>query len=195
MKADEMMYTKVRNVHDLTRGTDEAAGLDFYVPYYDQNFMHDLIAKNPNAHAMYNVYWPEGNDKSNQDAEGNTYPILEITLLPGARILIPSGIKTCIAPGTMLMAANKSGVSTKQGLVYTAEIVDSDYAGEVHLGIANFTDTPTTILTGQKLIQFIHTPIILSKPQLIDTETFENYHKNSLRGEKGFGSNIEKATK
>ena len=30
------------------------------------------------------------------------------------------------------MAANKSGISTKQGLIYTAEIVDSPYTGEIH---------------------------------------------------------------
>ena len=167
-------YIKVRNVHDLTRGTAEAAGVDFYVPEYDEKFMNDLVAKNPNAHVRYKL----------------ENGVLEITLLPGSRILIPSGVKTAIEPGTMLMAANKSGVSTKQGLVYTAEIVDSDYAGEVHLGIANFTDESTIIRTGQKLVQFIHTPVILSKPREITEEEFTAYHSNSKRGEKGFGSNV-----
>ena len=179
MKLDELMYTKVRNVHDLTRGTEEAAGLDFYIPEYGRDFFHDLVLKNPNAHVRYNLVKSE---------EG--YLTLEITLLPGSRILIPSGIKTCIAPGTMLMAANKSGVSTKKGLVYTAEIVDSDYSGEVHLGIANFTDEPVIIRTGEKIVQFIHTPVILSKPVGITNEQFEDYHKNSKRGDKGFGSNV-----
>ena len=178
MKLDEFNYIKVRNVHDLTRGTAEAAGVDFYVPEYGRDFLHDLIFKNPNAHVRYNITKIE--DKT----------VLEITLLPGSRILIPSGIKTAIAPGTMLMAANKSGVSTKQGLVYTAEIVDSDYSGEVHLGIANFTDEATINRTGQKLVQFIHTPIILSKPNLISAKEFEEYHSESKRGEKGFGSNV-----
>ena len=171
---NELKYIKVRDVHDLTRGTAEAAGLDFYVPEYNEHFVHDLVAKNPDAHVRYVV---DGNE-------------LFITLLPGSRILIPSGIKTAIAPGTMLMAANKSGVSTRQGLVYTAEIVDSDYSGEIHLGIANFTDEATVIKTGQKLVQFIHTPVILSIPQEITKEEFEEYHSNSKRGEKGFGSNV-----
>ena len=187
MEINEMMYTKVRVVHDLTRGTGEAAGLDFYVPYYDKDFMEALVSKNPNAHVMYSLV-----DTPQDENQAKT---LEVVLMPGSRLLIPSGIKTCIAPGTMLMAANKSGVSTKQGLVFTAEIVDSDYAGEVHLGIANFTDEPTVIRTGQKLIQFIHTPVILSEPKWIDPLTFEDYHKNSVRGEKGFGSNIEMNTK
>lgn len=176
---DFIKYIKTRNVHDLTRGTDEAAGIDFYVPELDDKFLADLVAKNANAH----VYYAVADDK------------LTITLLPGGRILIPSGIKTAIAPGTMLMAANKSGVSTKKGLVYTAEIVDSDYSGEVHLGIANFTDTPTTITTGEKLVQFIHTPILLGKPEEISEDEFNAYHDGSKRGDKGFGSDVNKATK
>ena len=180
-------YVKVRNVHDLTRGTDEAAGIDFYVPEYDEKFLSDLVLKNPNAHIRYELLKMTNNDIVSYK--------LNITLLPGSRILIPSGIQTAIYPGTMLMAANKSGVSTKQGLVYTAEIVDSDYSGEIHLGIANFTDEPTIITTGQKLIQFIHTPVILSKPNEITKEEYNLYHMNSTRGDKGFGSNVNTASK
>lgn len=179
-------YIRVRNVHELTRGTNEAAGVDFYVPEYDEKFMHDLIKKNPNAHVRYEL-----TDVS--DGEKVIGHKLYITLLPGSRILIPSGVKTAIEPGTMLMAANKSGVSTKQGLVYTAEIVDSDYSGEVHLGIANFTDEPTKIVSGQKLVQFIHTPVVLSKPIEITEEEYNNYHMDSARGDKGFGSNVNAA--
>ena len=181
-------YIRVRNVHELTRGTNEAAGVDFYVPEYDEKFLNDLIKKNPSAHVRYELV----------DISDDTRVVgqkLYITLLPGSRILIPSGIKTAIEPGTMLMAANKSGVSTKQGLVYTAEIVDSDYSGEIHLGIANFTDEPTKVCTGQKLIQFIHTPIILSKPREISEVSFNAYHMSSTRGDKGFGSNVNTATK
>jgi dUTP pyrophosphatase len=183
-----LKYAVTRNVHDLTRGTDEAAGIDFYVPEYDEKFMNDLIKKNPNAHVRYELTDISDGDK----VVGHK---LYITLLPGSRILIPSGILTAIEQGTMLMAANKSGVSTKQGLVYTAEIVDSDYAGEVHLGIANFTDEPTKIVTGQKLVQFIHTPVILSKPEKVSVEEHREYHSNSARGDKGFGSNVSASTK
>ena len=181
-------YIRVRNVHELTRGTNEAAGVDFYVPEYDEKFLNDLIKKNPSAHVRYELV----------DISDDTRVVgqkLYITLLPGSRILIPSGIKTAIEPGTMLMAANKSGVSTKQGLVYTAEIVDSDYSGEIHLGIANFTDEPTKISTGQKLIQFLDTPVILSKPREIAEVDFNVYHMSSTRGDKGFGSNVNTATK
>lgn len=183
---DMLEYIRVRKVHELTRGTNEAAGIDFYVPEYDEKFMHDLIKKNPNAHVRYELT----DISDGQNIVGHK---LYITLLPGSRILIPSGIKTAIQPGTMLMAANKSGVSTKQGLVYTAEIVDSDYSGEIHLGIANFTDEPTKIVSGQKLVQFIHTPVILSKPTEVDAERYEAYHMGSARGEKGFGSNVNAA--
>ena len=80
-------------------------------------------------------------------------------------------------------------------LFFSAEIVDSDYSGEIHLGIANFTDEPTKVCTGQKLIQFIHTPVILSKPREISEVSFNAYHMSSTRGDKGFGSNVNTATK
>lgn len=171
-------YIKTRNVHDLTRGTKEAAGIDFYIPEYDKDFMSELIHRNPNAHVRYKVEECDGHEK------------LYITVLPGGKLLVPSGIKVAINPGTMLMAANKSGVSTKQGLVYTAEIVDSDYAGEIGLGVANLSDEPTVIVSGQKLVQFIHTPIILSEPVQITEEEHTLYHSDSARGDNGFGSDI-----
>lgn len=40
-----------------------------------------------------------------------------VEISPGGRVLIPSGIKVLINPKeSMLMAANKSGVATKDGL-------------------------------------------------------------------------------
>lgn len=179
-----LKYIKIRNVHDLTRGTDEAAGVDFYVPEYDAEFMNDFISRNPNAHIRLKVY-------VNTDGKES----LAITLLPGSRVLVPSGIKVFIPKGTMLMAANKSGVSTKQGLVYTAEIIDSDYSGEIGLGMANYSDEETTIISGQKLVQFVHVPIILSDPEQITEDLFNDCHSHSSRGENGFGSGIETVKK
>lgn len=171
---NDLKYIKIRNVHDLTRGTSEAAGVDFYVPEYDSDFMNELILRNPDSHVQYSV----------------TDNTLCITLPPGSRVLVPSGIKVAISPGTMLMAANKSGVSTKQGLVYTAEIVDSDYAGEICLGVANLSDQTTVIRSGQKLVQFVHVPIIMSNPTMMTQEEYLDYHSHSRRGENGFGSGI-----
>lgn len=173
-------YYLVRDVHVPTRGTEEAAGIDFYVPYYTPEFLSDLAEKNEARNLVYRVI----NTDNGKEAE--------ITLLPGRRVLIPSGVKCMIPKGTALIASNKSGVSTKKGLVFTAQVVDSDYSGEVHIGVANVSDEIVTIKTGEKLIQFVHTPVILSSPMMCPSkELFDEYHSSSKRKDKGFGSNIE----
>lgn len=173
-------YFLVRDVHVPTRGTAEAAGIDFYVPNYSPEFLSDLIEKNAGRKLVYNFPF-DGDPK-----------IIEIVLQPGQRVLIPSGVKCMIPRGTALIAANKSGVSTKKGLIFTAQVVDSDYSGEVHIGVANISNEPVSILSGEKLIQFVHTPVILSEPMMCPTkELFDEYHSSSKRKDKGFGSNIE----
>ena len=89
------------------------------------------------------------------------------------------------------MAANKSGVATKSGLLYTAEIIDSPYTGEMHIGIFNSSAQKQTIpLTeGKKIMQFIHVPIILSTPVEIPNDLYEAKAEDwGSRGSNGVGS-------
>ena len=63
----------------------------------------------------------------------------------------------------MLIAANKSGIATKKGLLFTAEIVDSPYVGEIHIGVYNASQESQIIEAGQKLVQFIHVPVYITE--------------------------------
>lgn len=166
----ELKYTKIRDVKSPERGTSEAAGIDFFVPNYNEKFEKDFKEKNPEID--YGVF----------------VDVMEITLYPGQRVLIPSGIKTWMTPGTALIAANKSGVATKKGLIFGAQVVDSDYAGEVHISVINTGTYEVIIKTGEKLIQFIHTPVLLTQPEEVDEFMFNEFHDKSQRGEGGFGS-------
>lgn len=168
----KIKFLKVRDVKTPVRGTDEAAGIDMFVPNYNDEFKEDLLTKNPN------VSWKI--DLLNQS--------MEILVDAHERVLIPSGIKTWMDPGTALIAANKSGVAAKKGLVFGAQVIDSDYTGEVHISVINTTDHPVSFSTGDKLIQFIHTPVILSKLEEINEAEFTELHLESKRGEGGFGS-------
>ena len=168
----KIKFLKVRDVKSPERGTAEAAGIDFYVPKYDTQFIIDLLDKNP--FIQYDDNYAE-----------NTF---DIVLRPGERVLIPSGIKTWMEPGTALIAANKSGVASKKGLIFCAQVVDSDYAGEVHINVINTSNTDVKISTGYKLIQFIHTPVILSSVEEVSDTEFTALHESSTRGEGGFGS-------
>jgi dUTP pyrophosphatase len=103
---------------------------------------------------------------------------------PGKAILIPSGIKAQVPEGYALIAFNKSGVATKEGLVVGACVVDEDYEGEIHLHMINVGDKVVDIVPGQKLTQFILIQINYSDVQVV--QEFPTRH--SERGSRGFGS-------
>ena len=166
-----ILFTKLRDVRTPERGTPESAGIDFFMPNIDEDFAKAFLAKNQDSNA---VLYRDG-----------------FTIPAGERVLIPSGIKVWIEnKETMLMAANKSGVATKLGLIFTAEIVDSDYTGEVHLGVYNISHNPVTLYPGDKVMQFIHVPVYLSRMVEVNGETYETIKEfyGTTRGEGGFGS-------
>jgi dUTP pyrophosphatase len=167
----ELKFLKIRDVKSPVRGTAEAAGIDFFVPNYNAQFVVDFREKNPNIDYAYTA------DDS-----------MQFVVKPGQRVLIPSGIKTWMTPGTALIAANKSGVASKKGLIFGAQVVDSDYAGEVHISVINTRNDDVLIKCGEKLIQFIHTPVLLTPPEEVDEYMFNALHNKSQRGEGGFGS-------
>jgi len=186
MAENFIKFIKVREVKSPTKASDYEAGIDFYVP--TNLTWSDLEEDNDNVKG-----YEFGRDFTvHPHTNPNTGFIDRITLCAGTRIVIPSGIKCLINPPySMLMAANKSGISTKYGLLYTAEIVDSTYTGEIHLGVANNTRHSVVIEAGQKLIQFIHVPVYLTQPKMITDDQFEvgcNDEVRKLRGEKWQGS-------
>jgi dUTP pyrophosphatase len=106
------------------------------------------------------------------------------TIDPGQSLLIPSGIKAEVPTGHALIAFNKSGVATKQGLMVGACVVDEDYEGEIHLHMTNTSNNAQKIISGQKIVQFILLPINYAEVELV----YELQSRNTERGSKGFGS-------
>lgn len=170
-------FIKVREVVSPNRANPNDAGLDFYVP--TNLTSEDIHSKNGFDSGGYDL-----------DIPFSEHFVRHIALKPGHRILIPSGIKGLLEPpASMLMAANKSGISTKQGLIYTAEIVDSPYTGEIHIGVYNTSHEIQVIEAGTKLVQFIHVPIYLTEPEEVIKEEFdEDASTWGTRGNNGFGS-------
>lgn len=177
-------YYLSRDTKCPVRGTDQAAGIDFFMPNYNEQFEQDLREKNKAANLEYEHI-------ANPD-DGT--PQLRVTIPPHERINVPSGVHTYMVPKeSALIAANKSGVSTKKGLVFTCQVIDSDYTGEIHLGMVNTSNVPVQITTGDKLVQFIHTPVYFSGlEQLVSRRVFDEMHTGSQRGDGAFGSTDEK---
>lgn len=107
-----------------------------------------------------------------------------ITLQWGESALIPSGIKCQIPKNHALLAVSKSGVATKKHLAIGACLVDEDYTGEIHLHVYNWNREPSTIEPGEKLVQFILTPVVYEDIELVEDIAFEI----TERGNGGFGS-------
>ncbi len=173
----KIYFLKVRDVKTPVRGTPKSAGIDFFVPNYNTDFLDALHDKNEVLHAT----WHEMKDGTVD---------LKITLEPHERILIPSGIKVFMEDqNCALIAANKSGVATKKGLIFGAQVVDADYTGEVHISVINTTNEKVELHSGDKIIQFIQTPVVYSNVSLIENEdTFLKMHEGTERGDGGFGS-------
>ncbi len=168
-------FIKVRDVKTPSRGNAGDAGLDFYIP------------RNLDPQQLIQI---EANQSFVLGVNTITNFVTDIQIYPGGRILIPSGIKPLIEPQeSMLMAANKSGLASKKGLLYTAEIVDSPYVGEIHIGIINLSRVIQTLKVDEKATQFIHVPIYLTELEEIQSEEF--YSESQMwgtRGEGGFNS-------
>jgi dUTP pyrophosphatase len=114
----------------------------------------------------------------------NDYILEPKDIAPGESLLIPSGIKAHIPTGYALIAFNKSGVATKQGLHVGAAVCDEDYEGEIHIHVTNVTNKVQTIQPSQKIVQFILLPILYSSVEVVD----ELQDRNTERGSGGFGS-------
>jgi dUTP pyrophosphatase len=182
---EKIKFLKVRDVKSPTRAYEFDAGIDFYVPEFNKEFLEDLADKN------------QGRDLEMRDAEVNPY----IAIPAHSRIMIPSGIKCRMdSPGRALIAANKSGVAVKTGLVFGAQVVDYTYKGEIHLSLINTTDREILITPGQKIIQFLEMPVFTSEVEIVEAvsedmdEITEKFYEGLQddRGEGGFGSTDKK---
>lgn len=189
---NRLRFTKVRQVTTPNRGNVGDAGLDFYIPEdltFDQLVKANegsgvpfFFTQDPMTVATGTVY-VQTDDKG---------IIKKLVLGPHSRILIPSGIRVLIEPReSMLTAANKSGLA-KKGIIFTSQVVDSPYTGEVHIGIANIGSNYHVISAGKKATQFIQVPIILSEPEEISNDEYDKLSVNwGTRGNNGFGSTGE----
>lgn len=167
---NQIAFTRLRDVKAPNRGNEHDAGVDFYIPNYDTDFLNAMQEKNKGNNIIVR-------------ANG------EITIPAHSRVLIPSGIKVWIGDkSSALVAMNKSGVATKTGLIVGACVVDADYTGEVHLSVINTTGNRMYINCGEKLVQFLHLPVILSNFVEIPVESYDKITSDSDRGAGGFGS-------
>jgi dUTP pyrophosphatase len=164
-------FLKVRDVKSPSRANKLDAGIDFYVPELTREYIEFFKEKNPNIEIIkHDLFY-------------------YIKLKPQERVLLPSGIHCQMSePGRALIAANKSGVSTKTGLIFGAQVVDYEYRGEIHLSLINTSNSEVILNSNMKILQFLEMPVFNSEI-LISEMSVETFYRNSTtRGADGFGS-------
>ncbi len=107
------------------------------------------------------------------------------TVQPGETVFIPSGIAIGIHdPGLVALILPRSGLGIKHGIVLanTIGVIDSDYQGEIGIGIHNRGKTPYTIEPGERICQMMFVPVVQ-----VALEIVRNFSRESERGAGGFG--------
>lgn len=179
-KEPRLRFALSREVQLPKRAGEHEAGIDFFVP---KNLtIEDIQKANKDVHDV-TIYKGVGKWAAAGQVclHVNEYGFVnEIWFGAGSRIIIPSGVHALIEPwNSALIAANKSGVSTKKGLVFGAQVVDSTYTGEIHISLINPGENPQVLKAGDKAIQFIHTPVLLTQVEQIEWDGLGGFLENS----------------
>jgi dUTP pyrophosphatase len=107
-----------------------------------------------------------------------------VTLAPGARALVPTGLRMAIPEGYEVQLRPRSGLALKQGvtLANSPGTIDSDYRGAVGVILINLGDAVYHVEHGARIAQMVVAPVTLAEFAL--TEALDE----TLRGAGGFGS-------
>ena len=108
-----------------------------------------------------------------------------VTIAPRALARIPTGLAIALpSPDYAALVFARSGLGVKHGISLSngVGVIDSDYRGEIQVGLTNLSDTPYTIQPGDRMAQLVVVPVAL--PELVWTQDLED----TGRGAGGFGS-------
>ena len=107
-----------------------------------------------------------------------------ITIAPGERALVPTGLAMKVAEGYEIQARPRSGLALKKGLSLpnTPGTIDSDYRGEVQVILINLGQDPVEIKDGERIAQLVVCPVVKANVSIV------NSLDETERGEGGFGS-------
>ena len=109
----------------------------------------------------------------------------DVTIAPRQLVRIPTGVAIALpGPEYVALVFARSGLGIKHGIALSngVGVIDSDYRGELQVGLTNLSDTPYTIRPGDRIAQLVVTPVVL--PQVEIVEELED----TGRGTGGFGS-------
>jgi len=106
-----------------------------------------------------------------------------VTLTPGARALVPTGLYISLPQGYEAQIRPRSGLALKKGitLLNTPGTIDADYRGEIGLIVANLSQENFVINDGERIAQ-----MVVAKYETAEWELCDSLDE-TVRGAGGFG--------
>ncbi len=107
-----------------------------------------------------------------------------LTLKPGERAMIPTGLSFEIPSGYEIQARPRSGLAAKHGVgvVNSPGTIDADYRGEVKIILINYGNTDFIVQPQERISQLVVAPVVQAQFELVPDLT------ETVRGVGGFGS-------
>jgi dUTP pyrophosphatase len=108
----------------------------------------------------------------------------DVTLEPGARAMIATGLAMQLPSGFEAQIRPRSGLAAKHGITVlnSPGTIDADYRGEVKVILINLGDAPVTLARGERIAQMVIAPVTQATWQEVSTL------EDTARGAGGFGS-------
>ncbi len=118
------------------------------------------------------------------DAGVDLTSVAELTLRPGERALVPTGVAVAIPQGYGGFVQPRSGLAAKNGITLTNSpgLIDSNYRGEIHVILQNTGNADFDIWVGDRIAQLVIMPVAHAEFEAVEELP------GSDRGEGGFGS-------
>lgn len=107
-----------------------------------------------------------------------------VSIAPGKRALIPTGIAIALPAGFELQIRPRSGLALKHGMTLpnTPGTIDEDYRGEIGVIMLNTGDEMFTVTRGMRIAQAVLAPVV--RVGWVEVTSLDE----TARGAGGFGS-------
>ena len=107
-----------------------------------------------------------------------------LVLAPGARALVPTGLRIAVPEGYEVQIRPRSGLALKHGITLPngPGTIDSDYRGPLGVILANAGDAPFHIEHGARIAQMVIAPVVRAVFEPVEALD------DTARGAGGFGS-------
>lgn len=119
------------------------------------------------------------------DAGADLRSRIDVTIAPGERVLVPTGVALQLPHGCVGFVVPRSGLATRHGIttLNAPGTIDAGYRGEIQVNLVNLDPQERfTIRRGDRIAQLVIQPVV--RAQFTEVDSLES----TARGDTGHGS-------